>query len=338
MFIVKKSILVGIVLIGIGSSPAVTQRASRPAANGLLPPVPIPADNPQTEAKIALGKQLFFDPRLSIDNSISCASCHAPEMGWADNIPFSDGVNKAFGNRNAPTVLNSAYLPFQFWDGRAKTLEEQALAPIQNPVEMNMPMSVALDRMKSVPGYVEQFKAVFGTGPTPASIAKAMAAFERTVVSTDSAYDKSLRGEAKAMSPAAERGETLFTGKGRCGSCHSGPNFTDGRFHNSGVGFKAGAFADDGRFGVTKNPQDRGAFKTPGLRSVAQTPPYFHDGSVASLAEAIAFVDAGGTPNPNLDPMFGPRRLTAAERADLLEFLKALTGAPLAVKAPALPK
>jgi cytochrome c peroxidase len=334
----RKMIVCGGILLGACLGLALTQAPSRPEANGLLPPVPVPADNPQTEAKVRLGRQLYFDPRLSIDNSVSCASCHAPELGWADNIPFSDGVNKAFGNRNAPTVLNAAYLPFQFWDGRAKTLEDQALGPIQNPVEMNMPMNVALDRLKSIPGYVQQFKAVFGTGPTPEGLAKAIAAFERTVLSTDSAYDKALRGDTKALTAAADRGRAVFTGKGRCVACHSGPNFTDGRFHNIGVGFKNGAFADAGRYGVTKDAKDMGAFKTPGLRSVVQTPPYFHDGSAKSLDEALGVIDAGGTPNPNFDPMFGPRRLTPVERAGLLEFLKALTGAPLKIQAPALPK
>jgi len=312
--------------------------AQKADVNGLLPPVPIPADNPQTEAKIRLGAQLYFDPRLSIDNTISCASCHMPEHGWADNIPFSDGVNKAFGNRNAPTVLNSAYLPLQFWDGRAKTLEDQAVGPIQNPVEMNMPMSVALDRLKSIPGYVEQFKKVFGTGPTSETIGKAIAAFERTVVSTDSAYDKHLRGDPKAMGDSARRGMALFQGKARCVACHSGPNFTDGRFHNIGIGYKGGTFGDKGRYDVTKDDKDLAAFKTPTLRSVTLTPPYFHDGSAKTLEDALKVINAGGIANPHRDPLFGPRNLTPAELADILEFLKALTGAPLAIQPPPLPK
>lgn len=312
--------------------------AQKADPNGLLPPVLIPADNPQSEAKIKLGMQLYFDPRLSIDNSISCASCHMPEHGWADNIPFSDGVNRAFGNRNAPTVLNSAYLPLQFWDGRAKSLEEQAVGPIQNPVEMNMPMNVALDRLKSISGYADQFKKVFGTGPTPDTIGKAIASFERTVISTDSPYDKGLRGDAKAMGVAALRGQALFQGKAGCVACHSGPIFTDGTFHNIGIGFKDGKFSDTGRYGVTKDDKDMAAFKTPTLRSVALTGPYFHDGSAKTLEDALKVINAGGFANPHRDPLFGPRNLTPAELADVLEFLKALTGAPLAVQPPPLPK
>jgi cytochrome c peroxidase len=199
-------------------------------------------------------------------------------------------------------------------------------------------MEMALDRLKAVPGYVAGFKEVFGTPPTPEGIAKAIAAFERTVVSTDSAYDKFARGDKAALDPAALRGLGIFEGKGRCVSCHRGANFTDGSFHNVGIGFKDGKLADEGRFGVTKDPGDMGAFKTPGLRSVALAPPFFHDGSVKTLEEAVAAMAGGGVANPSLDPMLAPRNLTAAEKADLTALLKALTGAPLKIAKPDLPK
>jgi cytochrome c peroxidase len=306
--------------------------------NGLLPPVPIPPNNPQTDAKVQLGKQLYFDKRLSKDNTVSCASCHRPDAGWADPDPTSAGVGHVRGGRNSPTVLNSAYSPVQFWDGRAKDLEEQALGPIQNPVEMQMTMPMALDRLTSIPGYVTQFQAVFGTGPTEQAVARAIAAFERTVISTDSPYDQYFRGDKRALSPTAVRGMALFSGKAHCLSCHSGPNFTDGRFHNVGVGYQGGKYADEGRFKVTKHPADMGAFKTPTLRSVALTAPYMHDGSEKTLADVVDLYNRGGTPNPHLDRLILPLNLTRGERADLVAFLNALTGQLLDIKEPELPK
>jgi cytochrome c peroxidase len=307
-------------------------------ANGLLPAVPVPADNPQTDAKILLGKQLYFDKRLSIDNSISCASCHQPDHGWADVGPVSEGVGKVKGGRNSPTVLNTAYNNFQFWDGREPDLEGQAVGPIQNPVEMQMTMPMALDRLKNIPGYVEAFDNVFGTEPNEEGVAKAIAAFERTIISTDSPFDKYKRGEKKAMSSAAIRGMKLFKGKAHCASCHSGPNFTDNRFHNLGIGYGEGKFADVGRYNVTKDPDDMGAFKTPTLRSVELTPPYLHDGSENTLESVVHLYNKGSIHNPNLDPLMLPINLTEAEKADLVAFLKALTGAPLNIEEPILPE
>jgi cytochrome c peroxidase len=307
-------------------------------ANGPLPLVPAPADNPQTDAKVRLGMQLYFDTRLSNDNTISCASCHKPDAGWADPRPVSEGVGHAKGTRNAPTVLNSAYSPLQFWDGRAKDLEDQALGPIQNPVEMQMTMPVALDRLKSIPSYVSQFQEVFGTGPSEETVAKAIAAFERTVVSTNSAFDKYTAGDRSAMSPAAVRGMKLFNGKAHCTPCHSGANFSDGRFHNLGIGYLNGEFQDVGRYKVTDNPKDMGAFKTPALRSVALTAPYLHDGSEKTLMDVVTLYDRGGVPNPNLDRLMLPLSLTQKEKADLVAFLEALTGEPLDIKEPELPK
>lgn len=318
--------------------------ADRPAAraegflaNGLLAPVPVPLTNPQDAAKVKLGTMLYFDMRLSKDQTVACATCHRPDKGWADPDRFSSGVGGAKGGRQAPTVLNSAYSALQFWDGRAKDLEEQALGPIANPVEMDLPLTEAIARLKALPGYVAQFKAVFGTEPDTSGLAKALAAFERTVVSTNAPFDRYLKGDERAMSPAAVRGMDLFNGKAHCSPCHSGPNFSDNRFHNLGVGYQAGKFADVGRSAISGNPRDLGKFKTPGLRSIAETAPYLHDGSEATLAAVIDFYDRGGNPNPNLDPLMLPLHLTKREKADLVEFLQALTGEKVTVTVPPLP-
>lgn len=318
--------------------PAALRAEGRILANGPIPAVVSPPDNPLTDAKVRLGAQLYFDGRLSKDGTVSCASCHDPEHGWADPHPTSEGVGQAKGGRNAPTVLNAAFHRVQFWDGRAPTLEDQAVGPIQNPVEMAMTMPETLGRLKTIPGYVEQFKVVFGSEPTEETLGHAIAAFERTVLSTDSPYDRYLAGDATAMSASALRGKSLFEGKAHCSVCHSGPNFTDSRFHNLGVGYANGKYADVGRFGITKQRADMGAFKTPGLRSIALTGPYMHDGSEATLDAVIELYDRGGNRNPNLDPAMVPLNLTAREKADLVEFMKALTGAPLNIKKPELPQ
>ena len=307
-------------------------------ANGLLPPVPVPPDNPQTDAKVKLGHQLYFEKRISLDNTISCASCHDPAYGWADPRPVSQGVGGMKGGRNSPTVLNSAYNGVQFWDGREPDLEHQALGPLQNPVEMKMSMPMVLDRLRANAGYVKQFEETFGSGPTEEGVAKAIAAFERTVISSGSPYDEYLGGDKSAMSPAAVRGMNLFRGKAHCLPCHSGPNFTDDRFHNLGIGYKGGKFADVGRVEQTKRVADTGAFKTPTLRSIAETAPYLHDGSEKTLEAVVDLYNRGGVRNPHLDRLMMPLHLTAREKADLVEFLKALTGVPLDIREPALPQ
>ncbi len=307
-------------------------------ANGQLPPVVAPVDNPQSDAKIRLGQQLYFDKRLSKDKTVSCASCHIPDKGFADPRPVSEGIGSQKGGRNSPPVLNAAYHPLQFWDGRAKSLEDQALGPIQNPVEMGMVLPEVIDRLKAVPGYVEQFKSVFGAEPNPDGIAKAIAAFERTIISTDSPYDRFIAGDLEAMDSAGVRGLKIFNGKAHCTACHSGPNFSDGRFHNLGVGYNNGVFKDAGRFEVTKREKDRGAFRTPGLRSIALTAPYLHDGSEKTLEDLVEFYNRGGNQNPKLSRLMLPLNLTADEKADLVAFLKHLTGAPLTVTEPKLPE
>jgi len=300
--------------------------------------MPVPGDNPMSDAKVALGKALYFDKRLSSNNTVACASCHRPDASWADVTPVSEGVEHKLGGRNSPTILNAGYIVPQFWDGRALHLEKQAVGPVANPVEMDLPLPKLIERLKASPGYVRMFKDAFNAEPSEDLVAKAIASFERTIISKNSPYDKYLEGDHKAMSPAAIRGMKLFGGKGHCMSCHSGPVFSDSRFHNLGIGYKDGKFADVGRYAVTKHPKDMGAFRTPPLRSVADTPPYLHDGSEKTLEAVVDLYDRGGVPNPDLDPLILPLHLSRAEKHDLAAFLKALSGDPVVVAAPELPQ
>ncbi|HEY3396072.1 MAG TPA: cytochrome c peroxidase [Armatimonadota bacterium] len=307
-------------------------------ANGLLPPVPIPVDNPQTDAKLRLGKQLYFDKRLSSDGTVACVTCHRPDAGWADTEATSTGVGHKRGGRNSPSVLNGGYFVPQFWDGRALHLEKQAVGPVQNPVEMDQTPEQVAHTLGGIPGYVTQFQEVFGEAPSLELVAKAIASFERTIVSTNSAYDKYLQGDDEALSPAARRGMDLFNGKGHCTPCHSGPLFSDQQFHNLGIGYQDGKFADVGRFAVSNRLPDTGAFRTPSLRSVALTAPYLHDGSAATLLEVIELYDRGSIQNPYLDPLMEPLNLTRREKLDLVAFLQSLTGEPIKGDPPVLPE
>ncbi|MEZ6065009.1 MAG: cytochrome c peroxidase [Planctomycetaceae bacterium] len=307
-----------------------------------LPAVRHPEDNPPTPEKIALGKQLYFDPRLSQDQTVSCASCHAPQKGWSNEDQFATGFQLQKGGRNSPTVINAAYNRFQFWDGRAGSLEEQALGPIQNPIEMAMTLDEAVSRLRKVRGYREQFQAVFGTEVNAEGIAKAIAAYERTILSGNAPIDHYLAGEKDALSPEAERGWLLFKGKAHCTACHSGPNFTDDAFHNIGVGFDAatGETQDKGREAVSGLGGDRGAFKTPTLREIARTGPYMHDGSLATLADVVRHYNQGGIANTWLDEEIFELSLTEQEQADLVRFMtEALASPDYPVhEAPALPE
>jgi cytochrome c peroxidase len=326
------------------------QKASKPVAD--LTPYPleiplgldknyakwIPADNPLTAAKVELGKKLYFDPRLSVDGSISCASCHKPEHGFADEARFSDGVQGQLGDRNSPTVLNRLYSKAQFWDGRAASLEEQALGPVQNPAEMASSLPLMVSGLSKIAAYKPDFQKAFGSEEITAErVGKAIASFERTLLSGNSAFDRFQAGDTSALSESAQRGFAVFMSKGNCAQCHPLPNFTDEGYHNLGVGVNK-PNPDLGRFKVTKNEKDRGAFKTPTLRDVANTEPYLHDGSEETIEAVVALVSRGGVRNPNLDPKMKPLRLTKAEQADLVEFLKSLTGEPLNITEPVLPK
>jgi cytochrome c peroxidase len=305
-------------------------------ANGLLGPVPVPPNNPQTDQKVRLGQQLYFDTRLSLDNTVSCATCHRPDEAWANHNRTDTGIKGQVGGRNSGTILDAAYMRYQFWDGRAGSLEEQALGPIANPIEMGETLDNVVRKLNAIPGYRQQFEQVFGTEVTTEGIGKAIASFERTVISGPAPYDRYLMGEKKAMSRAALRGMDLFNGKAHCTACHSGPIFSDQSFHNLGVGMDK-PNPDVGRSKITNDPADWGRFKTPTLRNVALTYPYLHDGSEKSLLDVVNFYGRGGIPNRNLDPLMMPLNLTDREKADLVAFMEALTGTMPDIKAPELP-
>ena len=300
-----------------------------------LPPVPIPADNPPTEETVALGRRLYYDPILSSDNTVSCASCHSPESGFTDRKSVSTGVGGKKGTRHSPTVINSAYNELQFWDGRAPNLEEQAKGPIANPVEMATTHDAAVARLQADPKYVTLFKQAWGTDRiTIDLVAKSIASFERTVLCGDSAFDRFYYGhDKKALSAAAQRGLKLFMDpkKGDCAACHTiGEKyalFTDNKFHNLGIGADIdGKLNDLGRYDQTKKDADYGAFKTPTLRNIAQRAPYFHDGSFPTLKDAMGHYVGGGNANPHLDKeMHALDFLSFDERDDIVAFLDSLT-------------
>jgi cytochrome c peroxidase len=287
----------------------------------------VPEGNPPTDARVALGRLLYFDKRLSVDDTVACATCHDPAHGFAEPRATSVGVGGKVGGRNAPTILNRLFSKEQFWDGRAEDLEAQAKGPLVNPIEMAMPSHDAVvARVRGIAGYGPLFRSAFGDdGVTIDRIAQAIASYERRVLTGDSPFDRHAAGDRAALSTAAGRGMAIFNDKGNCDTCHSGFNFTDESYHNLGVGMDA-AKPDLGRFEVTKVETDRGAFKTPTLRNVAQTAPYMHDGSEATLREVIAFYNEGGRKNAWLSKEMRPLGLSDAEQADLLAFLEALTG------------
>ncbi len=304
-----------------------------------LPPVPVPADNPVTAAKIELGKLLYFETRMSKDGKISCATCHDPKVAWAEDHATSKGIHEQVGDRNSPSVINTAYLEVMFWDGRAKSLEEQALGPIENPIEMGHTMEVLTKDLEKIPEYKKRFQEVFGTPVNKEGIAKAIATFERTVLSGNSPYDKFKAGDAKALSDAQKRGLDIFENKASCVTCHTTPIFSNSRFYNAGVG-SGKPKADEGRKKVTGKDTDMGRFRVPPLREVAKTAPYFHDGSAKTLEEAVELMAVGGKDNPNLDNMMKSVRtanLTKQDKADMVEFLKALSGEFPVIAPPKLP-
>ena len=306
---------------------------------GPLPTVvPVPPTNLNYAAKIELGKQLYFDGRLSKNDAVSCAFCHNPVTGFADPKQTSVGVIGQRGGRQAPTVYNTAFNPFQFWDGRAGSLEEQAIGPIHNPIEMAETHEHVTVKLNNIKGYRDQFHAVFGTGVNIQGIGEAIAAYERTIISTKSAFDQFVLGDAKAMDESAQRGMNLFKGKARCILCHNGPNFTDNHFHNLGVPQVGPLKEDLGRYNVTLRERDKGAFKTPTLRSITETAPYMHDGAFKTLEEVVDFFDRGGKDNPNLSPLMKPLGLSPQEKTDLIAFLKVLTGESIPFEFPKLPE
>jgi len=299
--------------------------------------VPVPPNNLNYTAKVELGKQLYFDGRLSGNGAISCAFCHNPATGFADPRQTSIGIGGAVGGRQSPTVFNTAFNHLQFWDGRAGSLEEQAIGPIQSPTEMGETHENVVAKLNKIKGYRKQFRAVFGADVNLQGIADAIAAYERTVLSTNSAFDKYVTGDKRALTESAIRGMAVFKGKGRCLLCHNGPNFTDNQFHNLGVPQVGPMKEDLGRYYVTKREVDKGAFKTPTLRSIAETAPYMHDGAFGTLEAVVDFLDQGGGANSHLSPLMKKLNLTKEDKADLVEFLKALSGEPVTVTLPKLP-
>jgi cytochrome c peroxidase len=301
---------------------------------------PDATDNLMTPAKVELGKALFFDPRLSGNGTVSCATCHNPGLGWSDGLKTGVGINGALLGRATPTILNVAYNTQFMWDGRKKSLEDQALGPMKTPEEMRTDFAAAVHLLGSIDGYTTMFKKAFPGEPIgEETIAKAIAAFERTVVSKDSRFDLWLAGDRKAITAQEYRGYQVFNdaNRGNCATCHGGANFTDNGYHNIGLQMSDGK-ADEGRFKIKAIAAMKGAFKTPTLRDVALTAPYFHDGSAATLMDVVEHYNRGGDDKTNLSKDMRPLNLTSAEKTDLVAFLNALNGRPAAVTLPILPQ
>jgi cytochrome c peroxidase len=279
----------------------------------------VPENNPLNEEKVELGRVLFFDKRLSADGTISCATCHLPQLAFTDGRQQSQGIGGLTGLRNAPTLINRAFANKQFWDGRAASLEEQVKGPLISPTEMGMAShTIVVSRIAAITDYRKWFKKVFRSEISIDNLTKAIAAFERILLSGNTKYDRFKAGDPQALSASEQRGLELFEGKARCNQCHSGFNFTDEEYHNIGVGWDKQRI-DLGRYSVTSLQQDIGAFKTPTLREVARTAPYMHDGSMANLDEVIEFYDEGGIANPFLDSEMRRLKLTMEQVLDLYD-------------------
>jgi cytochrome c peroxidase len=288
-----------------------------------FPAIPSPVDNPVTEASVAMGKALFFDKRLSRDGTVSCGSCHFPEHAFSDTIARSLGVEGRTGMRNAPPLTNLAWHSGYFRDGGVPTLEQQVIAPIHDPVEMDHSITRAAADLRYQEPYYTLSQRAYGKPMEAWELSRALAAYERTLVSGWSRYDRHLLGESGALSESEIRGLQLFRSEAlNCGSCHSGFDLSDHSYHNLGQYL---AYADPGRERITLNPSDNGKFKTPTLRNVARTAPYMHDGSLATLEAVIDFFMTGGLPHANRDPGMQSFALTAQEKSDLIAFLNALT-------------
>lgn len=294
----------------------------------LLPEVPYPKDNEPTQLRVELGKKLFFDPRLSADQNMACSTCHSPLFGWSDGLATARGFQSKVLGRASPTVINTAYQTLQMWDGRKKSLEDQALGPMVSSDEMNIGVDGALSAVSSNSEYVALFeKAYPGEGVTDASLAKALASFERTIVSKNSRFDRWVKGDKKALTKQEVRGFKVFNDpeKGNCEVCHSGPNFTDNGFHNIGLASFSGDTPDMGRYAIKPIAVLKGAFKTPTIREAVHTAPYFHDGSAKSLEDVINHYEKGGVSKAHLSPNMKPLKLSKKDKADLLAFIKSLS-------------
>ncbi|MFC1747777.1 cytochrome-c peroxidase [Pseudomonadota bacterium] len=333
---------IGFAMLGVSSVISLAASAgikapSEEDINKYLRPaeIPQPANNLLTPERVYLGKVLFFDPRLSSSNFISCATCHNPALGWSDGQPTAVGHGMEILERSTPTILNTAYQSSQFWDGRSKTLEDQATGPIEAAGEMAQPITELLPELEKIPGYEALFEDAYpGEGISRDTIAKAIASFERTVVSTDSPFDRWLKGDSGEMSADAVKGFDIFKGKANCTKCHDGFNFTDNGFHNIGLDNPK----DEGRFALKPIGVLKGAFKTPTLRDVALTAPYMHNGQFSTLGDVIDHYASGGKKNVgNVSRNIQKFKLSKKEKMQLVAFLKSLTGDPVEVAVPVLP-
>ena len=289
----------------------------------------VPADNPITKEKVELGRLLFFDKRLSANNTIACASCHIPALAFTDGQPVSTGINSQQGGRSAPTSINRGFSTAQFWDGRAATLEDQSIGPFANLIEHGFASHDELiKKINSIKGYKKLFSDVYGKKKlTKENVGRAIAAFQRTLISGNSPFDRfDYDGDQKAISESAKRGKNLFFDKARCNLCHMGTNFSDEKFHNIGIGWDDSDTLDLGRYRLSKNEKDLGAFKTPTLREITKTAPYMHDGRFATLEDVIKHYNKGGVKNPFLDNQVIPLNLSDLEIKDLLSMLRSLEG------------
>lgn len=307
----------------------------------LLPPEPpYPVDNKPSPERIELGKMLFFDPRLSRNGIMSCATCHNPALGWGDGLPTARGFQEVLLDRATPTIVNTGYNSIQMWDGRRKTLEEQVMGPLQGGNLMNTDLEKFFKWMNSSPEYKSAFaKAYPGEPIGPATVSKAVAAFERSVVSRDSPFDRWVAGDTKAMTPQQLRGFALFIDprKANCATCHAAPNFTDDGFHNLGLTSFGKDKPDLGRYNQRPVALMKGAFKTPTLRDVEYTAPYFHDGSAKTLMDVVEHYNKGGEVRTNLSPNMQPLNLSQSEKEALVAFMKALSSPLVSVTLPVLP-
>jgi len=298
-----------------------------------LAPIQWPDDNPYSPEKAELGWLLFFDKRVSSDHTVSCATCHSPEFAYTDGRPVSSGIKGQKGGRSAPTVINRAYGAAQFWDGRAKSLEAQAIGPIANPIEMTSEKDASkahaacVECLKAIPEYRQRFKKSFGSDDlTIEHVGKAIATFERMILSGNSKYDKFKAGDKTALNESEQRGmNVFFSNNARCDSCHDGSNFTTNQFANVGIGMDK-PNPDLGRYVVSKREEDKGAFKTPGLRDIARTAPYMHDGSLKTLEDVVEHYNKGGVKNQWLHQDVRPLNLTPQDKTDLVAFMRALNG------------
>jgi cytochrome c peroxidase len=297
--------------------------------------IPFPKDNPYTPAKTALGKKLYFDTRISVSSAQSCGSCHSPMYGWGDGLAVGVGNGMQQLGRHSPTIVNAAWSDIFMWDGRLPTLEDQALGPIQAPGEMNMPLDMLMARLGAIAEYRPLFEGAFPReGMTPKTLAKAIATYERTIVSERAPFDAWIEGDEKAISDEAKRGFEVFNDKAQCSSCHEGWNFTNEGFQDIGLPSEdvgRGKFLPD----IIKMQH---AFKTPSLREIARRSPYMHDGSLATLEQVVDHYDGGGVDRPSRSDLIRPLHLTAQEKSDLVAFMKSLTSPLTPTAAPILPR